>query len=337
MSELRKDPLYDRWVIISQERGKRPGALKMKGKSGNCPFCPGNESSTPPEITADRENGTKPNDRGWRVRVFPNKFPALMVEGDLERERTDLFDRMQGVGAHEVIVDTPEHERPLEELDEDQIKRVIRIYRERIEDLYHDVRLKYVLVFKNWGEEAGATITHSHSQLIATSIIPSNLKKLLNRSLQYYKTHRSCIFCDILKEELNSGERIVYENQYFVARTAFASAFPFEINIFPKIHNYNFITISEEEISSFANVLKVVLKKLKQVTNNPPYNYVIYTAPNLIPKDGFWQTIDKDFHWHVDLIPRLTKLAGFEWGTGFFINPVSPEEAAQYLRKVNLV
>ena len=336
MSEVRKDPIYDRWVIISSERGKRPGALRRKSEPETCPFCPGNESATPPEIVADREPGTNPNENGWRVRVFPNRFPALMVEGDLERKTTVLFDRMRGVGAHEVIVETPEHDKALEELDEDQIQRVIRIYRDRIEDLYRDVRLKYVSIFKNWGEEAGATLVHSHSQLIATPIIPKNLKEQLNASLRYFKSHGRCIFCDIINQEIKSGERIVYENQHFLARTAFAPAFPFEMNILPKKHNCNFISISEEEIASFASILKTILKKLKRVADNPPYNYAIHTAPNLTFREGFWQTINKDFHWSLELLPRLTRAAGFEWGTGFYINPVSPEEAAQYLREVDV-
>ena len=331
MSELRKNPLSDRWVIISEERGKRPGALKKRKKPLVCPFCPGNESATPPEIMADREPGSNPNEKGWRVRVFPNRFPALMVEGNLERRKTDLFDRMRGVGAHEVVVETPEHSLPLEELNEDQIQRVIRIYRGRIEDLYRDDRLKYALVFKNWGEEAGATLAHPHSQIIATPIIPVKIKEELNASFRYFASHGSCIFCDTISREMKSGERIFYKNQHFIARTAFA--FPFEIDISPRAHNSSFINISKEEVSSFANILKIILKKLKKVADNPPYNYVIHTAPNLTPREGFWQTIDRDFHWYLELIPRLTRIAGFEWGTGFYINPVSPEEAAQCLRE----
>ena len=333
MSELRKDPMYDRWVIISMERGKRPGSLALRKVPATCPFCPGNEALTPPEITADREPDTNPNERGWMVRVFPNRFPALMVEGDLEREKPGLFERMRGIGAHEVVVETPEHNLPLEKLSEDQIQRVMRVYRDRIEDLHRDTRLKYVLVFKNWGDQAGASLVHPHSQIIATPIIPTNLKEELDSSLRYFRSHGTCICCDIISQEMKSGERIVHENQHFIARTAFASAFPFQVDIFPKAHSCSFTNISEEEISSFGHILQTILKKLNRVADTPPYNYVIHTAPNLASREELWHTIEKDFHWHLELIPRLTRIAGFEWGTGFYINPVSPEEAAQQLRE----
>ncbi len=335
MSELRKDPLHERWVIVSPERGKRPGSFLTSRRTWEfCPFCEGNEWSTPPEIVADREPGSRPNEKGWRVRVFPNKFPALRIEGVLDRKEIGIFSKMGGLGAHEIIVETPEHEKPLQELSEDHIERVIRIYRHRIEDLYRDNRLKYVIVFKNWGDLAGASIPHSHSQVIAIPIIPKNLRDEYDKSTDYFKRQKRCIFCNMIRDEIKSEKRIVYENQYFIACTAFASAFPFETHILPKTHSCNFTSINEGEICSLADVLKIVLKKLMKATDNAPYNFVIHNAPNPTSREVTWELIDKAFHWHIEIIPRLTRIAGFEWGTGFYINPVSPEDAAQYLREV---
>ncbi|HEX2897210.1 MAG TPA: DUF4931 domain-containing protein, partial [candidate division Zixibacteria bacterium] len=202
MPELRKDPVMGTWVIISSERSRRPYAFqneKIKIAPGLCPFCPGNEENTPPEIISYRPNGSKPNQPGWSLRVISNKYPALIVEGDLNREAIGLYDKMHGVGAHEVVIETPEHNLNISDMNDEQARDVFWAYRERMLDLVKDIRLKYILVFKNHGEAAGASLEHPHSQLIATPIIPKRVVEELDGSKQYYEIKHSCVFCDIVK------------------------------------------------------------------------------------------------------------------------------------------
>ena len=327
MPELRKDPLHERWVIVSLERGRRPSELSSPRRVDPCPFCPGNEHLTPPEIAADREPGSLPNEPGWHVRVFPSKFPALCIEGDLRWRKRDLFDQMEGVGAHEVIVETPHHDLRTSEMPEEQLQRVIRMYRHRVADLYRDPRLQYVLVFKNCGPQAGASLQHPHSQVIATPVVPHEVQEELDSSRRYYQFTGRCLYCDLIEREVERGERLVYRDEHFVAVTAFAARFPFETWIFPRAHRACFAQISEEEVAGLAHVLRTVWERLDWIADRPPYNYLIHTAPR--ERDCM---LERSFHWHLELIPRITRTAGFEWGTGFFINPISPEEAAGLLR-----
>lgn len=330
MPELRKDPIVGRWVIISTERGKRPtdfARTTRPKESKLCPFCPSNEASTPPEVYAIRDNGSAPNTPGWSLRVIPNKFPALKIEGDLNREGEGIFDKMNGVGAHEVIIETPDHMKDLVDLELGQIESVIWAYRERILDLKKDPRFKYILIFKNQGEAAGASLEHAHSQLIATPILPKRVIEELEGSRRYYEYKERCIYCDIIKQELNSKIRVVICNDMFIAIEPFASRFPFETWIIPRYHNASFEYIKGDAISQLAVLLKTILKKLSIALNNPPYNLVIHS----LPLDSQYQ---KEYHWHIEIIPKLTKVAGFEWGTGFYINPTIPEDAAKYLIEV---
>jgi UDPglucose--hexose-1-phosphate uridylyltransferase len=345
MPELRKDPISERWVVISTERGKRPtdfsgSAVADEGKdAANCPFCGGNEAKTPPEITAWRRGDTLPNTAGWDVRVIPNKFPALTPVGDINRTGMGVFDMMSGIGAHEVIIETPNHNENIPDMPLDHIEKLLWAYKQRIVELGKDERFRYVLVFKNYGKTAGASLSHPHSQLIATPITPRYVKLELSNSRQYFLEKERCIFCDIIRQELGSGERIVYENEYFVAFAPFASRFPYEIWLLPRRHEFGFQVMSDEERVLLAKCLKDVLGKLKKVLNDPPYNAVLHTAPNPTPRAGrpdYWGTIQYDYHWHFELIPRLTKMAGFEWGSGLYINPTSPEEAAKYLRNASI-
>ncbi|OQX91174.1 MAG: galactose-1-phosphate uridylyltransferase [candidate division Zixibacteria bacterium 4484_95] len=330
MPELRKDPIVGRWVIISTERGKRPTDFARTTKTKEpklCPFCPSNEASTPPEIYAVRDNDSAPNTPGWSLRVIPNKFPALKIEGDLNREGEGIFDKMNGIGAHEVIIETPDHMKDLVDLELGQIEKVIWAYRERILDLKKDPRFKYILIFKNQGEAAGASLEHAHSQLIATPILPKRVIEELDGSKRYYEYKERCIYCDIIKQELKSKIRVVAYNDMYVAIEPFASRFPFETWILPRYHEANFEYIKGDAISRLADLLKTILKKLSIALNNPPYNMVIHS----LPLDSQSQ---KEYHWHIEIIPKLTKVAGFEWGTGFYINPTIPEDAAKYLIEV---
>jgi len=332
MPQLRKDPVVGRWVIISTERGKRPNHNPKKSDSprpGPCPFCAGNEEVTPPEIAAYRPDGSKPNMPGWTLRVVPNKFPALMIEGELDRRGDGVYDLMNGLGAHEVIIETPKHESNIGSLSEKQFEDVLWAYRDRILDLKKDKRFRYILIFKNQGAEAGATLEHTHSQLIALPIVPSNVIEELKGAMEYYKYKERCIYCDILRQELEDRGRIVSENDHFLVICPFAPRFPFETWILPKKHSPFFEHASKQEYLDLSRSLRETLIRLNRALNDPPFNYIIHSNPLEEPDNGH-------YHWHVEIMPKLTLVAGFEWGSGFYINPVTPEDAALSLREVGL-
>lgn len=336
MTELRKDPIIDNWVIISTERGRRPLDYKIKTeekKKDNCVFCEGNESKTPPEIFAFRKEGTRKNKPGWKVRVVPNKYPALKMEWrEAALERAGMFEKMDGLGVHEVIIETPYHYKDFDNLSVDNIVLILKTYRQRYLDLCGDKRIKYILIFKNYGIDGGASLEHPHSQLIATPIIPQRIKEELRSAKEYFDLNTRCIFCDYVKQEIKSKDRLIKETEKYVAISPFAARFPFETWILPKYHNAHYEETGDNDILNLAGIMKEILFRIKKKLNNPPYNFIIHTAP---PK-GFsireCPDLDKKYHWHIEIIPRLTKIAGFEWGTGFYINTTSPEEAAKILR-----
>jgi UDPglucose--hexose-1-phosphate uridylyltransferase len=330
MRELRKDPIIDRWVIISSERGKRPAFFFQREETrreGTCPLCPGNERMTPPEVFAVREQGSPANGPGWRLRVVPNKFPALRIEGELNKEGVGLYDKMNGIGAHEIVVETPVHGRTMAEMEVGEVQAVMAAYRARILDLFRDRRFKYVVVFKNHGAQAGATLDHSHSQLIALPIVPRRVQEEIQGSLRYFQFKDRCVFCDIIDQEMDSKERVVAENEDFVAICPFASRFPFEMWIIPKTHEAYFELHADGTYHSLSFMLKTVLERLDRGLSAPPYNFMIHTAPLGDHQPPY-------YHWHIEIIPRLTRMAGFEWGTGFYINPTPPEEAAAFLKEM---
>jgi len=329
MPELRKDPIHGRWVIISTERGRRPSDFVVeqhKPAGGFCPLCEGNEDKTPPEVLAFRNTGTPSNSKGWSLRVVPNKFPALRIEGELNREGEGIYDKMNGIGAHEVLVETPLHQETLATLPPKAVENVLWAYRERMIDLQRDPRLRYVLVFKNHGVAAGASLEHSHSQLIALPIVPRRVSEEIEGARNYFQYKERCVFCDIIRQEIRQKARVISENQAFVSIAAFASRFPFETWVLPKKHHSHFEQMEPFEYEQAAQILSDTLRRMNQVLNNPPYNYIIHTS-------SFSDTEEKYYHWHFEIMPKLTKVAGFEWGTGFYINPTPPEEAAGYLRE----
>ncbi|MFH0876718.1 MAG: DUF4931 domain-containing protein [Candidatus Omnitrophota bacterium] len=340
MPELRKDPIIGRWVIIAVERARRPKSFSpivSLPAQGECPFDEGKESLTPPEIFAIRKEGTQANQPGWDARVVPSKAPFLSSDGELIRQGRGLYDIMSGVGAHEIIIETPHHIANIADLDEPQIAKVITCCIDRFKYLSGDERFKYVLVFKNYDwVSGGGRVRHSRTQLIATPVTPKRVKEELEGSRKYYRDHERCIFCDLIRQELQSKERVILDQDGFVVITAFASRFPFEIWILPKNHSCDFSYMGVEDRVRLARVLKKTLTKLKIGLDDPPYNFVLHTAPFRRKKlnASYWKTIEDDYHWHLEIIPRLTNVAGFEWGTGFYICPISPEETAQYLREV---
>lgn len=340
MSELRKDPIIGRWVIISTERAKRPHELtdkKTAVEQTPCPFCEGNEANTPPEIYAIRKPHTGKNEKGWEVRVVPSIAPVLKIEGSLDRHGRGMYDVLNGIGAHEIIVETPQHLAGFSELEEAQIAKVISTYIDRINDLSRDQRFKYALLFKNHGVIAGAGIyRHCRSQLMAMPVNPKRVKEELVGAHKYFDYKERCIFCDMLKQEMNEGKRIVEDIDGFVAIMPFASRFPFEMWVMPKTHSPDFVSMRQSEIEGLSRIMKVVLTKLRVALDNPPYNFVLHTAPFRRPKGGYWKTIDQDYHWHIEIMPRVTRIAGFEWGSGFYINPTSPEEAAKYMKEISI-
>jgi UDPglucose--hexose-1-phosphate uridylyltransferase len=328
MPELRKDAVTGRWVIISTDRRKRPNDFRLEPAKviggEHCPFCPGHEELTPPEVLAFR-NGGVPNTPGWELRVVPNKFPALQVEGNLDREGEGLFDRMNGIGAHEVIIETPDHKKTMTTMSESEIERVLWAYRERVLDLKRDIRFRYILVFKNHGAAAGATLEHSHSQLIALPIVPDYVKEEIDGARQHFASKERCVFCDILRQELTAGRRIIHENADIVALAPYAPRFPFETWLLPKSHGARFEDAPHQHYEGLARMLKSVLLRMDRALETPSYNLIIHSLP-------FSERATEFYHWHVELIPKLARTAGFEWGTGFYINPTSPEEATKVLR-----
>jgi UDPglucose--hexose-1-phosphate uridylyltransferase len=338
MPEIRKDPVTGQWVIIRTFGIKSPQDFVHNGPyhedNGTCALCEGNENMTANELTVFRRQGTQPNKPGWWVRVIPNRLPSLRVEGQVNRRGLGMFDMMTGIGAHEIIVESPKHHDPLADRDENQIEKMLWAYHDRVLDLRRDRRLKYMMIFKNFGRDAGARINHPHSQLIATPVTPMAIKHKLHGAQYYFKLKQRCIFCDMIRQEQSDAKRVVSENKYFICITPYASRFPFGVRILPKTHNFDFIFCSKEEIMALAMILKDTARRLRSLLNDPSYNMMLYTSPNKIPKPGFWETIEEDFHWHIDIFPRLGEMTGAELGTDLYINPVPPESAADMLREV---
>lgn len=338
MPELRKDPISGRWVIISTERSKRPDAFAAephplaKSYAERCPFDENREHMTRPEIVSFRRKDSSRDEPGWWVRVVPHTSPILQIEGDLGRMGVGMFDMMNGIGAHELVVETPRHDEHIPDMEEAQVEKIIWAFRDRMVDLYRDKRFKYVLIYKNYRITPEVTFGHSISQIVATPILPKQVKEEMAGAKTYFNFKERCIYCDILRQEQADGERVIDENNSFLLFAPYASRSPFEVNIFPKQHSASFTSISKDEVIDLAVILKRFLKKIRAALKDPRFNLMVHTRPSFVGQEREGDTIDHDFHWHVEIVPKLTKLAGFEWGSGFYINPTSPEEGAQFLR-----
>jgi UDPglucose--hexose-1-phosphate uridylyltransferase len=331
MSELRQDPTTYDWVIISKERAKRPQEFKrnnmvkrpLSSYSEDCPFCLGNENRTPETevLYGDPEN--------WRMRVVPNKFAALSPAGDTTREEWKIFRKTHGYGRHEIIIETPLHDKCIALMPEDQVEELIRVYRDRYLELKKDPNIKIIIIFKNHGEAAGTSLEHSHTQIVASPIVPPFIRRRFEIATQHFDNTGRCLYCDLLLNEVEEKERIVSETDYFVALHPFASHYPFETWIMPKMHSSSFGNIADMEIRGLAGILKEILLKLYVSLENPDFNLIIHTAP----VDDEHKTY---FLWHIQIIPRLTLAAGFELGSGIHINSAMPEETAAYLRHFDI-
>jgi len=318
---------------MARERAKRPhDFVRQQAKpeppafSPSCPFCPGNEAMTPPEIVTYQDQKTK----GWRVRAFTNRFPALTPEGStMIREEEGFFLGMDGIGIHEVIVETPLHNKPLALMEDRGVEDVLRAYRERYDAISRMPFVKSIIIFKNHGLSAGTSLEHPHSQLVATPLVPRHIRMQYGVAIRYYDDTGRCLYSDLAGHELGIGKRVVMETERFVVFHPFASHQPFETWIVPKMHQACFGNASAEDLEDLAHVLRITLLKLYRGLNNPDFNYVIDTAPA--------GDEHKDCYlWHLRVIPRLTEVAGFEIGSGIYINTALPEETAHFMRELKV-
>jgi UDPglucose--hexose-1-phosphate uridylyltransferase len=345
LSELRYDPIKCLWTIISPERKQRPCEFKVPPRERpprkphkHCLFEPGHEERTPPEILAFPCLDGGASGSYWQVRVVPSRFPALRVEGEVDRVGIGLFDSISGIGAHEVIIENPDHWKEMADLGVNELTQVFRAYRERMRDLQRDTRLRYVLIFKSKGEEAGASLLHPHSQLLASPIIPTAVVQELRAAKEHFDRKERCIFCDMIEQEQRLGDRIGVQHDRFIAIHPYASAFPFETWILPLAHQHDFSRTSSDDLQGLAAMVRDVLRRLRFLLQDPPYNLVLHTAPCPHPRPGhpsYWSTIEYDFHWHMEVIPQVTRVTGLEWGSGFTVNPTPPEEAARYFKNAD--
>ena len=329
MSEFRQDPISGRWAIIASARAFRPWHIHVPGRQAgaeSCPFCAGNEVMTPPEVWAERHANSERNSPDWCVRVVANKYPALEDRGKWSGKKDGLYRAMNGLGVHEVIIESPEHVVQMSALGKEQFETILRAYRVRLRALSNDPRWRYSFIYKNHGERAGATFEHIHSQLVALPFVPREVQDEITGARKHFEMTRRCIYCDISRRESEQGQRLVLESARFVAFCPYASRFGYETWIIPKAHAPRFEYSAEpEDTAGFAETLRAVIVKLNGITDDAPFNYVIHSAP----AD---ESADEHYHWHMEILPQITRAAGFEWGTGVHMNPIAPEHAARLLR-----
>ena len=334
MPELRQDPTTKEWVVIASERAKRPEEFSARprptasGSQGfQCPFCPGNEHLTPKEILALRDSGAE-NTPGWRIRVIPNRFAAFTPGTNSQsRDEGRLFHAKGAFGSHEVIIESPDHNRPLSLMDPSQIAELFEVFRRRYDILRDDRHVKLILLFRNHGPAAGTSLAHPHSQLVAMPIIPAHIRNKYEVAIRHFDDTGRCLYCDVLEEERAAARRVVLDTPHFLVFHPFASQVPFETWIVPKRHEPCFARITSAELFELAGTLGRVLRSLYDALHDPDFNLIVHTAPI--------EDEDKPyFLWHIEIRPRLTTAAGFELGTGIYINPAIPEDTALFFRSV---
>jgi UDPglucose--hexose-1-phosphate uridylyltransferase len=330
MPELRLNQITRAWVIIAKERAKRPEEFKRAKEREplpehveGCPFCPGNEHMTPPEsCRVDGENG-------WKIRVVENKFPAVSSSGEKQRVIQGNMRLVSGVGQHDVIIETPRHDLSPAVLDLPHVEDLVRTYRKRFLQAYEDPRVEHVIIFRNHGEGAGTSLEHPHSQLIAVPVVPVQFRDRISAAMHFFDDTGECIICDLMRIELNEGARVVLDTEHFLTFVPYAAICPFHMWIFPKRHSATFSRITDEETKDLALHIRTLLAKFHHGLDNPDYNYIFRSSR---PMDS-----DNEYcHWYLSMIPRLAKTAGFELGSGMYINPSLPEECAEFLRSVEI-
>lgn len=338
INQLRRNPVNGRWAIILMDQLNLDELIvennRHDTKIVSCQFCEGNEKMTPPEILALRKEGFGPNDAGWRVRVIPDKNPVLQIYGDINNRGFGMYDVLDGIGAHEIVIESPRHTERFVDLSEESISEIFWTYRERILDLKMDTRFRYILVHKNYGEAVGPTSGHSYSFVIGLPITPKRIKDELLCAKEYYSYKERCLYCDIIRQELTDNERIVVEDGKFVALTPFASSRPFEVWVMPQQHETFFE--KSTDLRPLARLIKNILTRIRKLLNEPDYIMAIHSGPNINAgrRRGYWQSLEKDYHWHIEIMPRLRTYSSFEASSGFPINSVPPERAAALLKEI---
>ncbi len=330
MAEVRRDPIIGRWVIVEgREKSLGPAQyekeLHVSKQAAICQFCNDRESQTPPEVDAIRPGAYAPNTVGWQARVVPNKFPALRIEGELNRRGVGLYDMTNGIGAHEIVIETPDHLKNFADYSVAEAVQVIKLFQNRSASLARDKRFKYIMIFKNYGQSAGASVEHAHSQIIALPMVPKYVAEELEGAQKYYDFRGRCVFCDMIEQEYQDKRRIITSNDGFVSFCPFVPRYPFESWIFPKEHTVDFVTMGDKEREQLAGILKDVLLRMKICLSDPSYNFYLHVMPV-----GYENP--QSYHWHIEIVPQLTRVAGFEWGTGFYVVRTAPSVAAEYLR-----
>ena len=332
-TEIRRDPITGRSVVIDRAPFKRRSDFDLEparvgdalsASTPACPFCEGREADSGPEILAWRDHASA-NVPGWSVRVVANRNPILRIEGGIEIRADGLFDTRDGLGAHEVIIETPLHDQPLHTLELDRLWRVLWAWRTRLQDLKRDSRFASVVIFKNHGRAAGARLDHSHSQLVAFPFVPAALAEKVRRGSRHYEQAGRCIFCDLAAAEIADGRRIVCDTNPILAFAPFASRVPFETWLMPRDHAPRFEETADSALELLAGAIRSVLARIDWALERPAYNLVLYTGP-------LTGEADRSFHWHLEILPRVTRYSGLEWGSGMHRNPVAPEDAAVMLR-----
>jgi UDPglucose--hexose-1-phosphate uridylyltransferase len=342
MPELRRNPISKDWVIIAPERSKRPDQFKHaavqdkpveKGAEevAACPFCPGNEAMSGEAVLTYYQTGSGESRQSkWSLRVVPNKFPALVHGGETSRiseGMRDLFIKMNGVGHHEVVIEHPEHFQTIATMSREAVDGIISSYIERYQKLIEDPCVQLITIFRNNGPRAGTSLRHPHSQIIASPIIPMHIRHVLEEAVRYFDTMGRCIYCTIIDQEREAQKRVISETEHFIALAPFASRSPFETWILPKRHRASFAKISDGERKDLAGVLLDILCRLYHGLGNPDYNYMIHSAP-------YHEDPADHYHWHLQILPKLYQVAGFELGSGIYLNATSPEDNARFLREI---
>lgn len=337
MSELRHDPILREWVIIAPERERRIDYRRVSNQDADfCPFCNGHEH-TLPHIIKEVAGNIDNNKYNWKIRVIPNRFPVLKVEGRLKRSAKGVYDHITGIGAHEIIIDTPDHNQAFADLSHEHMAQVFDVYRERMDDLSRDIRLRYISVFRNDGVENGTTVAHAHSQLVAMPTVPNDVVLKLRSAREHYRIKERCLFCDVIDQEIADKIRVVGENDHFIAFCPYASKFPFEMQIMPKRHVHDFKLAGYELFMHLSYLVKDVLQRLKVALDDPAYCMSLHTSPNVKSRAewGYWATIAEDYHWHISIVPYSAQNNTIMM-SGAYVNATAPENAAKFLREVKI-